>query len=129
MTAVLGQDAPRRLEHHRDRRLVVAAEDRRLCVPHDAVLHDRLDRVDWRHRVEVRAEEHALARRGRLEAGEDVAGGRAHARAGVVLVGLEAAVAQVADDAVGDRPLLARRARHSRQLEEEFQHLRHGGAG
>ena len=39
--------------------------------------------------------------------------------AGVVLVGLEPERAQVVEHAVGDGPLLARRARQRRQLDEE----------
>ena len=112
------------LEHRRDRRLVVGAEDRPAGVPHDAVLDHRLDRALGRHGVEVRAEEDRRPRRRRLEAAEDVAHRRADLRPGVVLVDGRAEIAQVAGDDVGDRALLARRARDRRELGEEVEDLR-----
>jgi len=76
----------------------------------------------------MRAQEHGLAGGRRVETDEDVAGGGGDRRAGVVLVGLEAAVAQVPDDAVGDRALLPGWARLGCELEEEIEDLRrHGG--
>src|SRR5438477_249300 len=50
-------DAPRRLEHDRDRRLVVPAENGAGGVADDAVLDHGLDRAGGRDGVEVRAEE------------------------------------------------------------------------
>ena len=43
--------------------------------------------------------------------------------AGVVLVGVEPEVAQVAQHDVGDGALLARRARQRRELEEELERV------
>jgi hypothetical protein len=58
MLAPLLEDTPHRLEHHDDRSLVVAAEDRAGAVPDDAVVaHDGLDRGNRRDCVGVRAEE------------------------------------------------------------------------
>ena len=82
----LGEHAPRRLEHRRDGRLVVGAEDRPGRVPDDAVLDHRLDRRGRRHGVEVRAEEERLAVGGRLEPRVEVPHRRADPRPGVVLV-------------------------------------------
>ena len=115
MRPVLDEHAARRLEHRHDRGLVVAAEDRPARVPHDPVLDDRLDRVGGRDGVEVRAEEERLARRGRLERDVEVAHRRADSGPGAVLVGPQAAVREVADHAIGDRALLARRARRWRR--------------
>ena len=53
----LRDDPPRGLDHRRDRRLVVRAEDRAAGVADDAVLDDGLDRPLRRNGVEVRAEE------------------------------------------------------------------------
>src|SRR2546430_14454503 len=57
--AALGKRASGRVEHRRDRGLVVAAEDRAARVPNDAVVYDRFERAVGRHGVEVRrSEEH-----------------------------------------------------------------------
>ena len=45
------------------------------------------------------------------------------AGAGVVLVGVEPEVAEVAEHAIGDGALLARRAGHGGELEEEVEGL------
>ena len=116
-------DPSRRLDHRRDRRLVVRAEDRPAGVPDDAVLaDDRLERPRGRHGVEVRAEED---RRPALDAArqpaQQVPDRRARRRAGVVLVDLEPERTQLSDHAVGDRALLSRRALDRSQLEEEGQ--------
>ena len=116
----LGHDPPRRLEHHGDRRLVVGPEDRAAGVPDDAVLDDRLERPGGRNRVEMGAEEDRrplAAAPG--QAAEDVPHRRADRRAGLVLVPLEPDVAELREHAVGDGPLLARRARDRAELEEE----------
>ena len=55
--ATLAQDQPRRLEHDRDGRLVVRAEDGPTRVPHDSVLDHGLEGPVERHGVRVRAEE------------------------------------------------------------------------
>ena len=57
MVPVLGEYAPRRLEHHGDRRLVVCSKDRPGRVAHDAVVDDGLDRPCRRDGVEVSAQE------------------------------------------------------------------------
>ena len=114
----LGQDPPHRLEHHRDRRLVVGAEDRPPRVAdHALVVDDRLDRAVGRHGVEVRAEEdrRAAVLRGRLDARVEVPHRRADPCAGVVLVDVEPEVAQVARDARRRRPAPARTGSASRR--------------
>jgi len=63
-------------------------------------------------------ERRALARR--REAGVEVAGVRADARAGVVLVDVEAEPAEVGGDAVGSGPLGTGRGRERGQLDENF---------
>jgi len=63
----------------------------------------------------VRAEEERRSLRGRLDAGIDVPE--------VVLVRLEAEIAQVARDGIGDGALLAGRARDRRELEKEVDQL------
>ena len=99
-----------------------------LLVADDAVLDDGLDRVDRRDGVEVRAEEERLALGRRLERDEDVPHRRADGRPGVVLVGGEPEVADVAEHEVGDGALLARRAGDGGELEEEVEGLRGHGA-
>ena len=125
--AALGEEAPRRVEHRRDRRLVVAAEDALVAVADDPVLDDRLDRRDRRHGVEVGAEEERLAVGGRLERDVEVAHRRADLAAGAVLVGPQAAIAEVVEHPVGDGALLAGGARESGELEEQLEDV--GGHG
>ena len=128
MRPALLDDPPRRVEHRRDRRLVVGAEDRLPCVRDDALFEHRLDRPLWRNRVEVRAEEDrqaAIPAACRLEPTEEVAGRRADARARVVLVHLEAELAQVERDAVCDLALLAGRARQRGEVGEELDDVGH----
>ena len=57
------------------------------------------------------------------EAAEQVPDRRADRRPAVVLLDVEPERAQLLGDAVGDRALLARRARDRGELEEERQHL------
>ena len=120
----LGEDQARRLEHDGDGSLVVGAEDRAGGVPNDAVLDDGLDRGRRRHGVEVGAEQERLTRRGRLDPRVQVAHRRADLRAAAVLVDLEAAVPQVADDEIRDRALLAGRARDRGELREQVEDVR-----
>ena len=124
MRAALGENQPRRLEHRRDGSLVVGAEDRAGGVSNDPVLDDRLDRGRRRHGVQVGAEQERLPVRGRLDARVEVAHRRADLRPAAVLVDVEAAVAQVADDQIRDRPLLAGRARHRGELREQVEDVR-----
>ena len=115
------------VQHGRDGGLVVAAEDRLVAVADDPVLDHRIDRVDGRHGVEVRAEEERLAVGRRLERDVDVPHRRADLGAGGVLVGRQPAVAEVAEHAIGNRALLTRGAGDRGELEKEIQHLgRHG---
>ena len=124
MRSSFTEQAPHRLEHRRDGCLVVCAEDRSGCVAHDAVLDDRLDRGRRRHRVEVRAQQKRLTCGLRLQAAEHVARVRADPGTGVVLVGGEPAVAQIAQHEVGDATLLPGRARDRRELGEQIEDLR-----
>ena len=124
MRTVLCENATRRIEHRRNRRLVVGSEDRVGGIEDHAVVDDGLDRASRRHRVQVRAEEErraAVCRR--LDSGEEVADRRSDPRAGVVLVGFEPELAQVTEDGVGDGSLFARRARKRGQLEEEIEYV------
>ena len=103
----LRDDPPRRLEHRRDGRLVVGAEDRPAGIADDAVLDDGLERPLRRHGVEVRAEEERRAAVGATgQPAEQIAGVRADRRAGVVLVDLEPELTEVGGDAVGDGALV-----------------------
>ena len=54
---VLGEHAAHALEHLRDGRFVVSAEDRAAGIPHDAVLDDRPQLAARRDGVEMGAEE------------------------------------------------------------------------
>ena len=119
MRPAVGEDAPRRLEHDRDRRLVVRTEDRAARVPHDAVFQHRLERPVGRDGVEMRAEEQRHAVRGRLDPRVQVPRVRPDLGAGVVLVHLEREIAKVRGHAIGDLALLARRAPERGQLGEE----------
>ena len=121
--SVLGKDPASAFEHRRDGRLVVRAEDRAGRVAHDAVLDHRLDRALGRNRVEMCAQEDGVAAVRRFQAAVDVADVRADLRARVVLVHRQAEIAQVADHDVGNRALLARRARERRQLGEKVDDL------
>ena len=126
--AALGEHAPRRLEHDGDGGLVVGAENRAGAVANDAVLDHRLDRSGRRHRVQVRTEEERLALGARLDPGVEIPDLRARLRAGVVLVDLEAAVAEIRGDHVCDGALLAGRARERGELQEEREDVGgHGG--
>ena len=117
---VLGDDPPRRLEHHRDGRLVVGAEDRAARVPDDAVLDHGLDRTLRRNRVKVGAEEQGRSLAARLDPGEQVADRRVDPGTRVVLVDRQCERAQIVDHPVGDCTLLPGRARHTCELEEEL---------
>jgi hypothetical protein len=98
-------------EHRDDGRLVVGAEDRPGRVADEAgLVDDRLDRGFGRNRVEVRAEEERLPRGRRLETAVEIAGVGADRGARVVLLDLEAALAEPCRDDVCDRPLPTRRA-------------------
>ena len=122
MRPALAQDPARRLEHHRDRSLVVGAEDRSGGVADDAVFHDGLDPARRGHGVEVGAEEDRRA--GAVPARQptvEVAGARADRRAGVVLASVEPDRAQLGEHPIRDRPLLAGRARQRAQLGEEVE--------
>jgi hypothetical protein len=115
------------LEHRRDGRLVVRAEDRPSRVAHDRVLADLgLDRPLGRDGVEVRAEEDRQPRCAvtRLDPAVDVPDRRADPRPRVVLESLEPERLHVLEHPVGDSPLLPRRARKRRQLEEQRKHVR-----
>jgi hypothetical protein len=120
--------ASRGLEHHRDRGFVVGAEDRPGAVPDDAVLDDRLDRRLGRNGVGVRAEEDRQAACRRRQTAGEVPRRSVELRRGLVFVPLQADLRQVRADAVGNRPLLSRRARNRAQLEEEVEELRRGHA-
>src|SRR5262249_35925304 len=61
--------------------------------------------------------------RGRRQARVQVAGTRADLRAGVVLLDVEIEAAEFRHDPVGDRPLLTRRRRHRRQVEEQVERV------
>ncbi len=112
MRTSLGENAARTFEHRDDRGLVVGAEDRAARVPDDAVVaEDRLERPVGRNRVQVRAEEERRSLRLRLDARIDVAE--------VVLVRLEAEVAQIARDGVRDGALVAGWARDGGELQKE----------
>ena len=80
---------------------------------------DRLDRGLGRHGVEVRAEEERRAAVGRAHPRVEVPGRRADPSAGVVLAHLEAEVADVRGDPVGDLALLTGRAGQRCKLGEE----------
>ena len=97
------------LEHHRDRGLVVGAEDRRVRVLPAAIDDHRLDRRGRRHGVQVRTQQDAV-RAATPDAGQQVAGVGASGATGVVLVGLEPDPRQLAGDPVGARTLVTRRA-------------------
>ena len=126
--APLLDDPPRGLDHGDDRRLVVGAEDRPARVPDDAVLDDHgLERAVERDRVEVRAEEERRAALGRRrEAAEDVPASTPEPLGRVVLLPREPEPVELRRDPVGDRPLLARRARDRAELEEEVEKRRRG---
>ena len=116
---VLRQDAARRLEHHGDGRLVVGAEDRSRRVANDAVLEDGLDPGLRRNGVQVRAQEERRPAVGRLDPRVEVPCVRADLRADRVLAHVEPEVAHVRADAIGDRALVAGRARHRGELGEQ----------
>ena len=122
---VLAEHAPHALEHRRNRRLVVAAEDRAARVADDAVLDDRLELPVGRHRVHVRAEEERRPLGGRLDPRVDVARGRADLRAAGIFVRLEPETAQIAEHDVRDAAFLARWARDRGKLEEKVGGLGH----
>ena len=105
--------------------LLSAPEDRAAAVADDAVLaDDGLERPLRGHGVEMRAEEDRRpAWDAARQAAEQVPDRRADRRPAVVLDDVEPERAQLLDDAVGDRALLARRARDRGELEEERQHL------
>ena len=115
----VAHDAADRLEHHRDRGLVVGAEDRRPAVDDAAVLDDRLDRPVGDDRVHVGAEEDRPARCGRLQTDVEVAHVRAGHRRGPVLLHSEAEVLDVGHDPLGDHPLLSRGTEDPSQFDEE----------
>ena len=120
------EDAPRRLEHDDDCRLVVRAEDRPRGVAHDAILDDRVDRGFRRHRVRMRTEEDrrsSLAVRGRQVA-VDVPGVAVERPGRGVLVPLETELGEVGADPIGDRALAPRRARERAELQEEVDERR-----
>ena len=121
--ASLLDDPARGLDHRDDGRLVVGAEDRPAGVPDDAVLaDDGLERALRRHRVEVRAEEDRRAAPVAAgQAAEQVPDRRVDLRARVVLLDVEAERPQLGDHAVGDRTLLAGRARDRGELEKEVE--------
>ena len=133
MRPPLLDDPARRLHHHRERRLVVRAEDRATRVAHDPVVQHGLEVAVEGDGVEVGAEEdrHALDVSG--QAAKDIPGRRADRRAASVLVPFEPDRVELADDPVGDRTLLAGRARDRAQLEKQVDdprrqlRLLHGG--
>ena len=118
MRPLLLDDPARRLHHHRERRLVVRAEDRAARVAHDPVVQHGLEIAVEGNGVEVGAEEdrHALDVPG--QAAKDIPGRRADRRAAPVLVPLEPDRVELAGDPVGDRTLLAGRARDRAQARE-----------
>ena len=126
MPAVFRDDPPGRLQHHGDGRLVVRAEDRPGGVAHDAVVDDRLDRPGRRHGVQVRAEEERCASPVpvRLDARIEIPDRRADRRTRVVLVDVEAQIAKVPHDRVGDRALFPGGARERGELREQIQNVR-----
>ncbi len=116
----LGDEPAHRSEHHRDRGLVVRAKDRPARVPDEPVLEHGLDRAVGRDRVEMGAQEDRRSlRRLARNTREDVAHRRADGGARVVLVPREADRLELRDHAIGDGPLLTRRARDRGQFEEE----------
>ena len=117
---VLGEHPANCLEHDRDRRLVVGAEDRPRSVADDAVLEHRLDRPLRGHRVEMGTEENRCPRLGRgLDPGVEVARVGPDSWPGVVFGNLEAYVTQVRRNPVGDHALLTGWAGENSELREE----------
>ena len=114
-------DPPRGLDHRHDGRLVVRAEDRPAGVADDAVLaDDGLERPLRRHRVEVSAEEDRRpAGDAARQAAEQVPDRRADRRPASSSSTSSPSARSSSIDAVGDRALLARRARDRGELEEE----------
>ncbi len=115
----LGQQAAGKLERDRDRGLVVGAQDAVVGVLPSPVDQHGLDRRRGRHRVQMGADEDAaLARAG--DAGEQVAGVRARALTGVILLRVEPHLLELADDPVGAFALPAGRALDPAQGREGF---------
>ena len=134
MRPLLLDDPARRLHHHRERRLVVRAEDRATRVAHDPVVQHGLEVAVEGDGVEVGAEEDRHAAVGVPgHAAKDIPGRRADRRPAPVLVPFEPDRIELADDPVGDRTLLAGRARDRAQLEKQVDdprrqlRLLHGG--
>jgi hypothetical protein len=102
--------APRQLEQHGHRRLVVGAEDGVVGVLPAAVDEDGLDRSGVVDRVEMGAEQQRPVR-APADAGEQVAGLCAGGSGGFVLLDLDAHRTQPGGDRVRARPLVPERAR------------------
>ena len=134
MRPPLLDDPARRLHHHRERRLVVRTEDRATRIAHDPVVQHGLEVAVEGDGVEMGAEEdrHPAADVSG-HAAKDVSGRRADRGPAPVLVPLEPDRIELADDPVGDRTLLAGRARNRAQLEKQVDdpgrqlRLLHGG--
>ena len=125
MGTALGEDPPRRLEHHDHGRLVVRAEDGATGVANDPLLVDHgLERPVRGNGVEMGAEEDRRSLTAPPgQAAEDVPHRRADDRSGPVLVPGEADVVELGDHPVGDGPLLPRRARDRAELEEQAENV------
>ena len=121
MRTPFGDDPSRGLDHRGDGGLVVGAEDRPGGVPDDAVLDLGLDAPLRRHGVEVGAEEDRRAPVGAArEPAEQVAGVGVDPGAGVVLLDLEAELAQLRGDAIGHGTLVPGRAFDRGELEKQL---------
>jgi hypothetical protein len=114
----LDRRSVRERQQHCHRRLVVGAEDRVARALPAAVDQHRLDDAVVGHRVQVRAEHHPAIAAPR-DPRQQVAALRDAVVRRVVLADLEAERPEVVGDAIGDRALVAPRARDRAELGEQ----------
>src|SRR5947209_7620669 len=120
--------APGKLEHHRDRGLVVSAEDRSVRVLPSAVNQRRLHRRFERHRVEMGAQQNALGT-ATGDAGKQISCVGADLRAGAVLLGSDPHPIELADNPVSALALVPRGALDPAQRLERLSQLLAFGLG
>ena len=119
----LGDEPARQHEQDGDRRLVVRAEHRGAVGAHEAVGDHHLRRAFGGDRVQVSAETDRRRLTAPRDARHEVAAAAAGHRRAAVLVDVQAEIAEIPLDHVGDLPLRTRRRRDAGEPDEEVEKL------